>query len=85
MAEKNKSLKKKPYGKMIFMGIISAILYTVLLHKQDIINKYFALGGVYAFLPIATAFIFSFFHGSFTGNFWTVLGIEAAKKRKEVK
>ena len=85
MAEKNKSVKKKPYGKMIFMGIISVVLYITLLLKQDIINEYFALGGVYAFLPIATAFIFSFFHGSFTGNFWTVLGIEAAKKRKEVK
>ena len=85
MAEKNKSVKKKPYGKMLFMGIISVVLYITLLLKQDIINEYFALGGVYAFLPIATAFIFSFFHGSFTGNFWTVLGIEAAKKRKEVK
>ncbi|MDP3298054.1 MAG: hypothetical protein Q8N09_10805 [Thermodesulfovibrionia bacterium] len=79
------SSKKKPYGKMIFMGIISVVLYITLLLKQDIINEYFALGGVYAFLPIATAFIFSFVHGLFTGNFWTVLGIEAAKKRKEVK
>ncbi len=35
--------------------------------------------------PIITAFVFSYFHGSFTGNFWTVLGIEAAKKKKEVK
>ena len=85
MSGKNKSVKKKPYGKMIFMGIISVVLYITLLLKQDIINKYFALGGMYAFLPIATAFIFSFFHGSFTGNFWTVMGIEAAKKRKEVK
>jgi hypothetical protein len=31
------------------------------------------------------AFVFSYFHGSFTGNFWTVLGIEAARKKKEVK
>ena len=85
MSGENKSVKKKPYGKMIFMGIISVVLYITLLLQQDIINEYFALGGVYAFLPIATAFIFSFFHGSFTGNFWTVLGIEAAKKRKEVK
>lgn len=85
MSGENKSVKKKPYGKMIFMGIISVVLYITLLLKQDIINEYFALGGVYAFLPIATAFIFSFFHGSFTGNFWTVMGIEAAKKRKEVK
>lgn len=76
--------QKKPYEKFIVMGIISIALYAVLLLKQDIINQYVGRGGVYAFLPIAMAFIFSFFHGSFTGNFWTILGIEAAKKR-EVK
>ncbi len=79
------SKKKKPYGSMIIMGIVSASLYAVLLLQQDVINKYFAHGGVYSLLPIATAFVFSFFHGSFTGSFWTVMGIEAAKKKKEVK
>jgi len=77
--------KKKPYGKMIFMGIISIALYAVLLLKQDIISEYFGKGGSYAILPIATAFLFSFIHGTFTGYFWTVMGIEAAKKKKEVK
>jgi len=77
--------KKKPVGKMLFMGIISIGLYATLLLKQDIINDYVGRGGVYAFLPIIVAFIFSFIHGSFTGDFWTVLGVEAAKKKKEVK
>ena len=77
--------KKKPYVKMIFMGIISAVMYTTLLLSQDIINNYFSRGGVYAFLPIATAFAFSFVHGAFTGDFWTVLGIEAMKKKMGVK
>ncbi|MBI4690873.1 MAG: hypothetical protein HY754_11520 [Nitrospirae bacterium] len=77
--------KRKPYGKMIFMGIISIALYAALLLKQDMINDYFGKGGLYAILPIATAFLFSFIHGSFTGDFWTVMGIEAAKKKKEVK
>lgn len=81
----NKNIRKKPIGKLIFMGIISIVLYTVLLLNQDIANNYFGRGGVYAFLPVAVAFIFSFVHGSFTGNFWTVLGIEAAKKKREVK
>lgn len=76
--------KKKPVGKMVITGIISIALYTALLLNQDIINTYFGRGGVYAFLPIITAFIFSFVHGSFTSNFWTVLGVEAKKKR-EVK
>ena len=79
------SSKKKPIGKMIIMGIISMALYAGLLLKQDIINGYTTQGGLYAFLPIATAFMFSFVHGSFTGDFWTVLGIEASKKKKEAK
>ncbi|MEW6713612.1 MAG: hypothetical protein AB1306_00775 [Nitrospirota bacterium] len=77
--------KKKPYGIMIFMGIISASMYAALLLNQDFLNNYFGRGGVYAFLPIAAAFAFSFIHGSFTGHFWTVLGVEAAKKKMEVK
>lgn len=79
------STKKKPVGAMIVMGVISIALYATLLLKQDLVNSTFAKGGLYALLPIITAFIFSYFHGSFTGHFWTVLGIEAAKKKKEVK
>ncbi len=43
------------------------------------------LRGLRQILPIVTAFVFSYIHGSFTGHFWTVLGIEAAKKKMEVK
>lgn len=78
-------VKKKPIGKMIVMGAISIALYAVLLSQQDIINQYIGKGGFYAFLPIATAFLFSYFHGTFTGDFWTVMGIEASSKKKEVK
>lgn len=77
--------RKKPVGKLIVMGIISIALYSTLLLKQDLVNSTFAKGGMYALLPIITAFVFSYFHGSFTGHFWTILGIEAAKKKKEVK
>ena len=77
--------KKKPYGAAIIMGVISLALYWGLLTQQQVINTYFTKGGVYAFLPIAAAFLFSVVHGNFTGNFWTVLGIEASKKKKEVK
>jgi hypothetical protein len=76
--------RKKPVGKMLVAGIITIALYTTLLTKQDMITDYFTRGGVYALLPIAAAFIFSLFHGTFTGSFWTVLGVEA-KKKKEVK
>lgn len=79
------STRKKPYGSMIVMGCLSVALYSALLLNQDVLNKYCGLGGAYALFPIATAFVFSFVHGSFTGDFWTVLGIEAAKKKKEVR
>ena len=77
--------KKKPYGAAIILGIVSLALYVGLLTQQEVVNEYFTKGGVYAFLPIAAAFLFSLVHGNFTGNFWTVLGIEASKKKKEVK
>jgi len=77
--------KKKPVGAMIVMGIISLALYATLLLNQDLVNSIFVKGGLYALLPIVTAFVFSFFHGSFTGYFWTVLGVEASKKKMEVK
>jgi drug/metabolite transporter superfamily protein YnfA len=85
MASSHGSSKKKPYAAVIILGVISLALYIVLLSQQEMVNQYFTKGGVYAFLPIATAFLFSLVHGNFTGNFWTVLGIEASKKKKEVK
>ncbi len=79
------SSRKKPVTALVITGIVSIAMYGLLLSKQDLINSTFAKGGLYAFLPIITAFVFSYFHGSFTGHFWTVLGVEAAKKKKEVK
>lgn len=76
------STKKKPIGRMIIMGACSLGLYVALFTHQDLVNNNFARGGTYAFLPVLTAFIFSYFHGAFTGDFWTVLGIEAAKKKE---
>lgn len=85
MAGSYGSTKKKPLGKMIITGIVSVALYGILLSNQDLANDYVSRGGLFALLPIAVAFLFSIVHGSFTGKFWTVMGIEAAKKKKEVK
>ena len=75
--------KKQPL-KAAFLGLISVALYIALLARQDLINEYVGKGGMFAFLPIATAFLFSFIHGGFTGHFWSLLGVEARKKM-EVK
>ena len=71
--------KKKAFVSAIVMGVLSVGLYASLFLKQDLVNATFGKGDAYALLPIATAFVFSYVHGSFTGNFWTALGIEAAK------
>ncbi len=71
---------KRPVGKMVGYGIGTIILYTAVFMNADMITTYFTKGSWYAALPIATVFVFSFIHGSFAGNLWSVLGIEAQKK-----
>ena len=70
---------KKPVGKLVLFGICTGAAYTALLMNQALITAYFTKGALYALLPIATAFAFSFLHGNFTSLFWTVLGVEAKK------
>lgn len=74
------SVKKKPYAATFVYGVAVIAMYAGLLTNQDLINTTFAKGGWYALLPIATAFILSFAHGNFTGNFWSALGVEASRK-----
>jgi hypothetical protein len=76
---------QRPYLTTVLYGAVSVVMYFLLLAKQDLITDTFAKGGMYAVLPIAMAFAFSFFHGHFTGGFWSCLGIEASRKIKEVK
>jgi hypothetical protein len=80
MANNVGKTKGKPFGKLLLFGIGSTILYTLVLSYQGLITAYFTRGALYAVLPIASAFAFSYVHGHFTGYFWSVLGIEANKK-----
>lgn len=73
--------KKKPYLKAVFWGILSISGYIALFSNQEIITSNFTRGGLYAALPIAAAFIFSFVHGSFANYVLSVFGIEAKKKK----
>ena len=85
MTASEQKARKKPIAPLILTGIVSAGLYFALLSNQDYLNSTFGKGGLFAFLPIITAFVFSYFHGTFTGHFWTMLGVEASKKKMEVK
>lgn len=63
----------------ILFGALTSALYTAVFAYQDIVMTYFSKGGIYAVLPVATVFAVSYFHGNFTGSFWSALGIEASK------
>ena len=73
--------RRKLVGKTIFYGALTAALYAAVFAHADAVLQLFARGGMYAALPIATVFAFSFVHGSFAGNLWSVLGIEAVTKQ----
>jgi hypothetical protein len=72
--------KSKPLAKTIMYGIAAAALYAGVFAYSDTVMKYFTRGSWYAALPIATVFMFSFVHGTFASNLWSLLGIEAKKK-----
>src|SRR3974390_1600173 len=69
----------------VIFGLLTAAFYAVIFLNEGTVMKYFTKGGMYAFLPVGAAFVVSFIHGSFTGNFWTALGIEASKKVTRVE
>jgi hypothetical protein len=71
-------------GTVIF-GLITAAVYAAVFLNSDLVMKYFTKGGMYALLPVGAAFLVSFVHGAFTGNFWTAMGIEASKKVTKVE
>ncbi|MBI4733939.1 MAG: hypothetical protein HY779_03865 [Rubrobacteridae bacterium] len=80
MAKSYSEKTKKPYGKTLSYGVLSLALYAVVLTNEAYVREVWGKGGVYAILPIATVFLFSFIHGSFANNLMTSLGIEAKKK-----
>ncbi len=80
MAARSDEKRKKLVLKTMLYGTITAILYAAVFSHADTITPYFAQGGYYAALPIATVFVFSFAHAAFAHNLWSALGIEAVTK-----
>ena len=68
---------------MVVAGIITAGLYAALFLNQDLVNDRFTRGGWHALFPIVTALVFSLAHGTFTGAFWSVLGVKAGRSRED--
>ena len=77
--------KHKPIGKTLLFGAATAALYGVVFAYSDAVLGLFTRGGAYAALPIATVFVFSFVHGSFAHNLWSMLGVEPRTMQPETR
>jgi hypothetical protein len=82
MAKEQEVSRKKIVGRTIALGLGAAALYAAVFTNTGTVMHYFTKGGLYAALPVGTVFIFSFVHGAFASNLWTLLGIEATKKKQ---
>lgn len=76
----NEIMKPRPVARTLGYGALSAVFYAAFFMHTDSVMPYFTKGGWYAALPIATVLAFSFVHGAFAHNLWSLLGIEAVKK-----
>ena len=70
----------KLVGRTVGWGLATAALYAAVFLNSDSIMTYFTRGGLYAVLPIATVFVFSYIHGTFSHLVWEVLGIRAPQQ-----
>ena len=80
MTRETKQQRNNEIKKTIGYGLITAALYGCVFWNADKVMSYFTKGGFYAVLPVATVFIFSFAHGSFASNLWSLMGIKPMKK-----
>ncbi len=71
--------RKRHVSRTLIFGAMAVALYAAVFTHTDQIMTYFTKGGFYALLPVATVFLFSYVHGSFTSSFWSALGIEGSK------
>ena len=83
MARQIRKSRKQLIVKTLVLALASGALYALIFSRQAVITNLFTKGGIYAALPIATAFLFSFVHGAFASNLWTVLGISAHKSEAD--
>lgn len=80
MAKESKRSNYHLFAKTAGLGIATAALYAAVFLNSGTVMNFFTRGGLYAALPIATVFVFSFVHGAFAHHVWEVLGIRAPQK-----
>jgi hypothetical protein len=70
-----KSIKLSAYGAVV------AVLYALLFAYEREVIDICRRGGWWFLFPVTVAFVFSVFHGTFTGLFWDAVGVQAKKSR----
>ena len=73
---------KRPITATLLYGAASLLLYALLFAYADQFVAWAEQTKEHKSLfliPVAVAFVFSYFHGAFTGHFWESLGLRAAK------
>ncbi len=81
MAAENGTTKTTLLAKTLIYGALTSLMYAAVFSYAEPVMKLFTKGGLYAAMPIGTVFLFSFAHGNFAGNLWSLLGIEAVTKQ----
>lgn len=71
----------RPTIKLYVHGLVVATLYALLYAYDREVVEICRRGGWWFLFPVTVAFVFSVFHGSFTGLFWDALGVRAKKSR----
>lgn len=66
-------------AKVVALGTFTLAMYILLFKYEDLVLSITAKGGWAFILPVGIAFVFSAFHGAFTGRFWDYIGIKAKK------
>ncbi|HEY9198282.1 MAG TPA: hypothetical protein VIR60_02875 [Gammaproteobacteria bacterium] len=83
------STNKRPLLQTLIFGCASIALYMLLfIYADQLVNWAYQTktGNKLLFLiPVAIAFVFSYFHGAFTGYFWESVGLRAAKTSSHKK
>jgi hypothetical protein len=68
-------------AKLLTYGTVVAMLYALLYFYDREVVELCGRGGWWFAFPVTVAFVFSIFHGNFTGLFWDVLGVRPKSKR----
>ncbi len=71
--------KGKQMARLLGFGALTAALYWLLFHHETQVLGLSSQGKWAFWAPVTIAFVFSYTHGAFTGEFWDLLGVKAKK------